>query len=72
MASTRTTLTLDSDLAERVRQLEVNISAAAREGVAAAVRRHSLKLIAQLTNGTLNDRISSGMQPKRGQTSEQR
>ncbi len=38
MASTRTTFTLDSDLAERARQLDINISAAAREGVAAAVR----------------------------------
>lgn len=38
MASTRTTFTLDDGLAERARQLGVNISAAAREGVAAAVR----------------------------------
>jgi post-segregation antitoxin (ccd killing protein) len=38
MASTRTTFTLDEALAERARQLDVNISAAAREGVAAAVR----------------------------------
>ena len=38
MASTRTTFTLDETLAERARQLGVNISAAAREGVAAAVR----------------------------------
>jgi post-segregation antitoxin (ccd killing protein) len=38
MASTRTTFTLDDDLAERARQLGINISAAAREGVAAAVR----------------------------------
>jgi post-segregation antitoxin (ccd killing protein) len=37
MASTRTTFTLDDDTAERARQLGVNISAAAREGVAAAV-----------------------------------
>jgi len=37
MASTRTTFTLDEDLAERARQLGINISAAAREGVAAAV-----------------------------------
>jgi post-segregation antitoxin (ccd killing protein) len=34
----RTTFTLDEALAERARQLNVNISAAAREGVAAAVR----------------------------------
>jgi post-segregation antitoxin (ccd killing protein) len=38
MASTRTTFTLDHDLAKRARQLGVNISAAARAGVAAAVR----------------------------------
>lgn len=38
MASTRTTFTLDDALAERARQLDVNISAAARQGVAAAVR----------------------------------
>lgn len=38
MASTRTTFTLDDALAERARQLGVNVSAAAREGVAAAVR----------------------------------
>ncbi|CAN5800680.1 hypothetical protein BH23ACT4_BH23ACT4_17140 [soil metagenome] len=38
MASIRTTFTLDEALAERARQLGVNISAAAREGVAAAVR----------------------------------
>jgi len=38
MASTRTTFTLDDDLAERARQLGINISAAARQGVAEAVR----------------------------------
>jgi post-segregation antitoxin (ccd killing protein) len=38
MASIRTTFTLDDRLAERARELGVNISAAAREGVAAAVR----------------------------------
>ena len=37
MAS-RTTFTLDPDLAERARQLGINISAAARQGVADAVR----------------------------------
>lgn len=37
MASTRTTFTLDDDLAHRARQFGINISAAAREGVAAAV-----------------------------------
>jgi post-segregation antitoxin (ccd killing protein) len=38
VASTRTTFTLDDALAERARQLGINISAAARDGVAAAVR----------------------------------
>jgi post-segregation antitoxin (ccd killing protein) len=38
MASTRTTFTLDDELAEQARLLDVNISAAARAGVAAAVR----------------------------------
>lgn len=38
MASTRTTFTLDDELAERARLLDINVSAAARAGVAAAVR----------------------------------
>jgi post-segregation antitoxin (ccd killing protein) len=38
MASIRTTFTLDEALAVQARRLGVNISAAAREGVAAAVR----------------------------------
>jgi post-segregation antitoxin (ccd killing protein) len=38
MASTRTTFTMDEELAERARQLGINVSSAAREGVAAAVR----------------------------------
>ena len=38
MASTRTTFTLDDELAERARALDINISAAARDGVVAAVR----------------------------------
>lgn len=38
MASIRTTFTLDSELAERARRLNINISAAARDGVSAAVR----------------------------------
>jgi post-segregation antitoxin (ccd killing protein) len=37
MAS-RTTFTLDDDLARRARELGINISAAARQGVADAVR----------------------------------
>ena len=39
MATTRTTFTLDEELAEQARKLELNISAAAREGVIAAVKR---------------------------------
>jgi hypothetical protein len=38
MASSRTTFTLDEELAERAHQLGVNISAAARQGVTDAVR----------------------------------
>lgn len=38
MATTRTTFTLDDSLAEQARRLGVNISAAARDGVASAVR----------------------------------
>jgi len=38
MPTTRTTFTLDESLAEQARRLDVNISAAARDGVAAAVR----------------------------------
>ncbi|HLF99310.1 MAG TPA: type II toxin-antitoxin system CcdA family antitoxin [Acidimicrobiia bacterium] len=38
MASLRTTFTLDEELAERARQLGINVSAAARQGVTDAVR----------------------------------
>jgi hypothetical protein len=38
MASTRSTFTIEQDLADRARSLNVNISAAAREGVESAVR----------------------------------
>jgi post-segregation antitoxin (ccd killing protein) len=38
MASTRTTFTLDDDLAAQARELDVNVSAAARAGVAAAAQ----------------------------------
>ena len=38
MVSARTTFTLDHDLADRARKLGVNISAAARQGVADAVQ----------------------------------
>ena len=39
MATTRTTFSLDEELAEQARKLDINMSAAAREGVIAAVRR---------------------------------
>ena len=39
METVRTTFTLDSELAEEARRLKVNVSAAARDGVAASVRR---------------------------------
>ena len=39
MPNIRTTFTLDEDLAAEARRLGVNISAAARDGVAAAVRK---------------------------------
>lgn len=38
MTTTRATFTLDESLADEARRLGVNISAAARDGVAAAVR----------------------------------
>lgn len=38
MASTRTSFTLDRDLAERARRLKINVSSAARQGVESAVR----------------------------------
>jgi post-segregation antitoxin (ccd killing protein) len=38
MATTRTTFTLEDSLAEQARRLGGNISAAARDGVSAAVR----------------------------------
>ncbi len=38
MATSRTTFTIDDELAERARQLGINLSAAARQGVADAVR----------------------------------
>jgi post-segregation antitoxin (ccd killing protein) len=38
VASVRTTFTIERELAAQARQLKVNVSAAAREGVASAVR----------------------------------
>lgn len=38
MAYARTTFSLDGELAERARELGINVSAAARQGVADAVR----------------------------------
>jgi hypothetical protein len=39
MASVRASFTLDAGLLERARQFDVNVSAAARDGVAEAVRQ---------------------------------
>jgi len=39
MASTRTTFTLNDELAVRAREFNINISAAARKGVADAVKK---------------------------------
>ena len=39
MHTTRATFTLERELAERARELSINVSAAAREGVSAAVRQ---------------------------------
>ena len=55
MAPSRTTFTLDDALADRARQLGINISAAARQGVADAVR-------AALTQ---SDRLAYERQPER-------
>lgn len=41
--TTRTTFTMDDSLAEEARRLGVNVSAAARDGVAAAVRAAQLE-----------------------------
>jgi post-segregation antitoxin (ccd killing protein) len=38
MATSRTTFTLDNELADQARSLDINVSAAARQGVADAVR----------------------------------
>jgi len=38
MASTRSSFSMDRDLAKQARRLRVNVSAAAREGVEVAVR----------------------------------
>ena len=55
MASTRTTFSLDDELAEQARRLGINVSAAAREGVAAAVRAAS----------AASDRAAYGRRPER-------
>ena len=41
--TTRTTFTMDEPLAEQARRLGINVSAAARDGVAAAVRSAQLE-----------------------------
>jgi post-segregation antitoxin (ccd killing protein) len=66
MASTRTTFTMDSDLAERARRLDINISAAAREGVEAAVRVALAEADVQRTNSTVSNQIQSGTQTRHG------
>lgn len=38
MSTIRTTFTIDEELADQARRLQVNVSAAARQGVADAVR----------------------------------
>jgi post-segregation antitoxin (ccd killing protein) len=43
MASTRTTFTLDKRLASRAHELGINVSAAARQGVADAVHEALLR-----------------------------
>ena len=43
MASTRTTFTLSQELAKKARELGINISSAARDGVAEAVRARMLE-----------------------------
>jgi post-segregation antitoxin (ccd killing protein) len=43
MATSRSTFTLDEELATRAHQLGINISAAARQGVADAVRAELLR-----------------------------
>lgn len=43
MATARTTFTLDDELASRAHRLGINISAAARQGVADAVRAAMLQ-----------------------------
>lgn len=53
--ATRTTFTLDERLAEQAKELGVNISAAARDGVAAAVRAAR----------AANDRAAYQRQPER-------
>ena len=53
--ATRTTFTLDEGLAEQARALGVNISAAARDGVAVAVR----------TAQVANDRAAYERRPER-------
>ncbi len=41
--TTRTTFTMDESLAEQARRLGINVSAAARDGVAAAIRAAQLE-----------------------------
>jgi post-segregation antitoxin (ccd killing protein) len=52
MSAIRTTFTLDDSLAHEARRLGVNVSAAARDGVAAAVRA----ALAEADRGAYQDR----------------
>ncbi|MFM2072605.1 MAG: hypothetical protein RLZZ623_2868 [Actinomycetota bacterium] len=58
MAPTRTTFTLDDQLAERARQLDINTSAAARDGVEVAVPAALIK----------SDRAAYKIHPERPDT----
>jgi post-segregation antitoxin (ccd killing protein) len=55
MSTTRATFTIEHSLADQARALDVNVSAAAREGVAAAVRRAQAE----------RDRAAYGRAPER-------
>jgi post-segregation antitoxin (ccd killing protein) len=55
MPSSRTTFTIDDELAARARHLGINISAAARQGVADAVRAALAR----------SDRLAYQRQPER-------
>ena len=72
VASIRTTFTLDDALAERARQLGINLSAAARDGVAAAVARPRNRPTGLPISERPSELTRSGARPSRGLTSEPR